>query len=265
MQVCLNLCRAVIIKANRQGKEHKVQRKGFTLIELLVVIAIIAILAAILFPVFAQAREKARAISCASNAKQVATAHLMYSQDYDESVNYYFSGWYDPATGTGGQWWWRLQPYIKNWGIFQCPSVSNSSMAIDPATGNFISDPGWGGFGYNYAHMSPCAVLCTPGIAPYKLAAYQRPAETIVFADGQGTCGTHDPSVASQTIGCTLHVNVNSPDECFGYPNNKLANRHSGGGNYAFLDGHVKWYRMEDVLGRRTVENNLFGHGFGPG
>jgi prepilin-type N-terminal cleavage/methylation domain-containing protein/prepilin-type processing-associated H-X9-DG protein len=245
-----------------------VKRNGFTLIELLVVIAIIAILAAILFPVFAQAREKARAISCLSNVKQIVLANAMYTQDYDESVNYYFSGWYDPATGTGGQWWWRLQPYIKGWGVFQCPSVGNSSMAIDPTTGNYVSDPGWGGYGYNYAHMSPCAVLCNPGTPPYKLATYQRPSDTIVMADAQGSCGeasltapNYASNVASQTIGCTLHL----PTGCFGYPFNKLSNRHNGGGSYGFLDGHAKWYRLEDMLGRNTVETNLFGHGFGPG
>jgi prepilin-type N-terminal cleavage/methylation domain-containing protein/prepilin-type processing-associated H-X9-DG protein len=252
------------------------QRKGFTLIELLVVIAIIAILAAILFPVFAQAREKARAISCVSNVKQLVTANMMYLQDYDESLNYYFSGWYDANTGTGGQWWWRLQPYIKNWGAFSCPSVKNNSEATRLSDGHYISDPGWGGYGYNYAHMSPCAVLCNPGRPPYKLAAYQRPSDTIVLADGQGSCGPADlnapnyaPGVASQTIGCTLHLpdadGDGRADGCYGYPFNKLANRHSGGGTYGFLDGHAKWYKLEDMLGRSTVQTNLFGHGFGPG
>jgi len=191
----------------------------------------------------------------------------MYSQDYDEAINYYFSGWYDPKTGTGGQWWWRLQPYIKNWGIFQCPTVKNDSMAIDPTTGRYIRDPGWGGFGYNYAHMSPCAVWCVPK-PPYFMAQYKEPARTTVFADAQGSCGPADlngsnyqPWIASQTIGCTLHL----PNGCWGYPFNKLSNRHSGGGHYAFLDGHVKWYRLEDALGRKKVEDNLFGHGFGPG
>ncbi|MCC6445735.1 MAG: prepilin-type N-terminal cleavage/methylation domain-containing protein [Armatimonadetes bacterium] len=238
------------------------RRHGFTLIELLVVIAIIAILAAILFPVFAQAREKARAISCLSNVKQIMNSNLMYIQDYDESLNLYFTGWYDPATGTGGQWWWRLQPYIKNWGIFQCPSVGNTSMAVDPVTGKYIGDPGWGGYGYNYSHMSPCAVLCNPGRAPYKLAAYAKPAETVVLADGQGTCGTHDPGVASQTIGCPMCLG--SPP-CTGYPHYKLANRHSGGGSYGFLDGHAKWYKLEAMEGLNKKANNLFGHGQGPG
>ena len=95
------------------------RKKGFTLIELLVVIAIIAILAAILFPVFAKARAQAEKISCASNLKQIGTAIMMYTQDFDESypsANY--NGMF--ATPTGQQWGWAYlwtmwQPYIKNW------------------------------------------------------------------------------------------------------------------------------------------------------
>src|SRR5690348_17111289 len=92
--------------------------RGFTLIELLVVIAIIAILAASLYPVFAQAREKARAISCLSNMKEVALGHLMYLQDYDEMLC--------PAAITNGGPYWPLMvlPYIKNTGVYSCPSTN---------------------------------------------------------------------------------------------------------------------------------------------
>src|ERR1700738_1075050 len=97
---------------------------GFTLIELLVVIAIIAILAAILFPVFAQAREKARSISCLSNMKQLGTAVTMYTQDYDETY----------PIGCPNTWWFDLwgntmQPYVKNVQIFRCPSDPNERQA----------------------------------------------------------------------------------------------------------------------------------------
>jgi prepilin-type N-terminal cleavage/methylation domain-containing protein len=113
-------------------------RRGFTLIELLVVIAIIAILAAILFPVFAQARAKARQASCLSNLKQVGTGSAMYTQDYDELVipewlNTQPDASDDPSLypGTCGSpadchdykrfWPYRIQPYIKNWGVTTCP------------------------------------------------------------------------------------------------------------------------------------------------
>src|ERR1041385_4762121 len=97
-------------------RSRNVGPRGFTLIELLVVIAIIAILAAILFPVFAQAREKARQASCLSNTKQLGLAYIQYVQDYDGNLPPAFSGWEGDADWHAGNWWWgqRLQPYIKS-------------------------------------------------------------------------------------------------------------------------------------------------------
>src|SRR5689334_2904246 len=103
-------------------KSRTARRCGaFTLIELLVVIAIIAILAAILFPVFAQAREKARAISCLSNLKQAGLAYAMYVQDYDETTPLQRSA--DTASGRP-YWYVLIQPYVKNWGLMLCPDRS---------------------------------------------------------------------------------------------------------------------------------------------
>src|SRR4051794_21082605 len=96
-------------------RRERMRRKGFTLIELLVVIAIIAILAAILFPVFAQAREKARQSQCLSNARQIALALTTYSQDYDEMLVMRYPG-------PNVSWKDSLEPYLKSADIYRCPS-----------------------------------------------------------------------------------------------------------------------------------------------
>ncbi len=104
----------------------RIKARGFTLIELLVVIAIIAILAAILFPVFAKAREAARKTSCLSNMKQLGTAFMMYTQDYDEK-------YCDRNGGVTGHWGYAIQPYVKNYGLFSCPSNPNNTQNVSGA------------------------------------------------------------------------------------------------------------------------------------
>src|SRR5690606_18060354 len=121
--------RCVIMQTNRDRTMlPKHRRNAFTLIELLVVIAIIAILASILFPVFARARENARRTSCASNLKQIGLAFLHYAQDYDERLPYhrYYSPPYNACAAGYAGWPTFVEPYVKNWQLFNCPSDSDT-------------------------------------------------------------------------------------------------------------------------------------------
>ena len=205
-------------------------RKGFTLIELLVVIAIIAILAAILFPVFARAREAARQSACQSNLKQLGTAWQMYAQDYDECVVPYSSS--GGSTGYAIRWNVELQPYIKNAGVMRCPSDSPNTI------------------GYTYNAEIARNVGAAP---PRSLASIQLPAQTPILADG---IGINDPTL-TQSLAFFIAGPVNTQGRYVndtanlagGWnmsnsgPGRIRPDRHNEGAVYAFGDGHVKFYR----------------------
>ena len=179
------------------------QRRGFTLIELLVVIAIIAILAAILFPVFAQAREKARQTTCTSNLKQIGTAFMMYVQDYDETYPPWTGMCPDPSLRWALRYMYPglVDPYIKNGANVQTGELKDvwacpSSKAGLGAVSNTYAYNFWTFGGYSTCMCLPNQAACTrdPGAfaqfassaynTPAPQAAIQFPAETIMLSDG---------------------------------------------------------------------------------
>jgi len=198
-------------------------RKGFTLIELLVVIAIIAILAAILFPVFARAREKARQASCLSNVKEMALGCQMYTQDYDDTiVPCYLS---PPCPAACNTWWEFLDPYVKNSQIWNCPSAV---MTCPPAATGY---PHACGSSIDYGMN---AELATYGNTARKLADVKYPAESIIMFDGDWTRSTTDYST---TNAWDMHYSY--------HPSRFIPDRHNGGANLAFMDGHAKFHTIK--------------------
>ena len=229
------------------------KRSAFTLIELLVVIAIIAILAAILFPVFARARENARRSSCQSNLKQIGLGVMQYVQDYDEKY---------PLTNTAGfsgegwaQWEYRIQPYVKSTQIFRCPSSSRGENFSDVSDGTTtIRLPTHFNYGAN---------------------------EFVISA---GTSGSQTPGGLSQaSIGATALLPMIT--DCSGLITNNVyrilnashngnwfdsstnntavieegAARHLGGSNIAYADGHVKFLQQGAIGPDPTRASQLDG------
>lgn len=235
----------MIIYTNLATKRQRIvaPRHAFTLIELLVVIAIIAILAAILFPVFATARERARSTSCLSNSKQLATAIHMYTQDYDEYLPMYVLL---NAASTKAEKGWQvsLMPYVKSTQAFVCPSASKPSTctvyACDPT---FVSDTllGSGSYGFNYIYLGNYALI--NGVrqgTPFNLAAIDKSAETICLTEISsyvGTSATYPPSLWGTAY--TVYGGQTYGDQ--------FATRHLEGNNVVFTDGHAKWLKKSMV------------------
>jgi len=201
-------------------------KRGFTLIELLVVIAIIAILAAILFPVFAKAREKARQSSCLSNVKQLAVAFQQYCQDYDEVTPLNMT--YVPIAGA--RWYYSMQPYMKSTQVMICPSDQNE---FGYAQGYF--------WGYDKLFTRAATNLWGGGIP---LAAIPYPAETHCFVESHGLySGGSAPNWTSGGLTLSGHgcCSMYSATNMWGY-SVMATDRHNGGMNVALCDGHAKWY-----------------------
>lgn len=217
------------------------QKRGFTLIELLVVIAIIAILAAILFPVFARTRENARRTSCLSNLKQLGLGILQYTQDYDEKLP-----GVRKLNAPTAYWGILIQPYVKSTQVFICPNGAPHSAT---STGEYSS------YGYNY-------ILGIDATTVVSLAAIANSAETVMIGDSWA----HLPA-PNDLLGYAILYSPNSSN-LSSYPSwwrkvqgsgpqyiGTLTQQHFNGANVAYADGHAKWSQLPGPL---TNDNTLW-------
>jgi len=236
--------------------------RGFTLIELLVVIAIIAILAAILFPVFTQARAKARQISCLSNVKNLSLAVLMYVDDYDGKFPLATPSY---ATGYNAvQWPCNMNKYVGAPEIFHCPADGNMSPSNGPCLSYFVegetclgvdADEYYSGYWSDLGGMFTCygrpeASIPEPGNTIMMGCAQLDPAVENI-SNGTGVWGIRDLTAWGRRIACNIAI------ICDAAPADKRDSGliiHNGGTNYGFADGHAKWMKIEKAY----YPSNLF-------
>ena len=252
----------------------KPNQRGFTLIELLVVIAIIAILAAILFPVFQSVREKARAISCLSNEKQQGLALVQYSQDYDEQLVPSWIGY--PTVGFPGSARWMdvIYPYVKSTGIFTDPDSYTKYVPVPAGSTVASNDPTSspvvayraenGGYALNTAYFAdttvnpptPISDSLLAGKNVRSLSSLADPAGTVWVVDFQNHADSFQcnwSTIAAQPPICTTA----SPRTlgCGGY----LAELHQGRVNTLFCDGHSKALTL-DYLTQKSATTGAYLH-----
>jgi prepilin-type N-terminal cleavage/methylation domain-containing protein/prepilin-type processing-associated H-X9-DG protein len=226
--------------------------RGFTLIELLVVIAIIALLAAILFPVFARARENARRSSCASNLKQIGIGVAQYTQDYDERLPFYDGNGLTGSeittfmTGTMPNPLQSIQPYIKSTQVYRCPSAPKATSPVSYVpSGLDDTSYSWNGVFNVWAGSSP-TYYSTGG---RKLSELGSPSEFVSFQEhyrrtSRLVIWPHPYSGVTPTTSFYLwHYQLATGEEA-------LSNIHFEGGNLLYVDGHVKWKNIESIRNR---------------
>jgi prepilin-type N-terminal cleavage/methylation domain-containing protein/prepilin-type processing-associated H-X9-DG protein len=262
---------------------RRIARRGFTLIELLVVIAIIAILAAILFPVFAQARAMARKASCQSNFKQAALATLMYAQDYDETMVPLMYGCCAYNANADYTWVELVKPYSKNFLMFNCPGDPNSSddtglaqLGLNQSSPQKQKEWAWGltaDIGYNYMHLSPfSSAHAVDGIGNdvdfkgVSLSDVTKPATCIMFVDSVWD----RTATGSPTGGGNWFVEAPSwwySGSAYWFGGWQFSNPvagmqygfcwpwHNETFNVAFADGHVKAMKVGGLLTAVNVTN----------
>lgn len=220
------------------------KRGGFTLIELLVVIAIIAILAAILFPVFAQAREKARQTQCMNNLKQMATGTLMYSQDYDENLPMAVYGPVPRPTGSGNCFFTLFDgifPYIKNLDILQCPSEPKA-LYLSAGFQTLLGAPTCNlpetiSYMFNYDIIPPGRTPLGQGDRPVSLAEIPQPAETTMNLEADiglsGSCNLMKRKMSDSGVSFPIPLRA----------------RHNEMIQVNYADGHAKATKGRKYLG----------------
>ncbi len=219
---------------------YRRDERGFTLIELLVVIAIIAILAAILFPVFAKAREKAYQTSCLSNLKQIALASRMYSSDYDGCLTPAVINFAWPQASY--TWPTLLYPYTRNADIFLCPVRDIGWFCCPPSFGTHCCGSGFppvivSSYAMNGSisgcFKEPESVDPNPHYSQISEGQVDSPADIIEFVDAEAAwVWPFDPDPRNGFADAILWDAANN------------SARHSGGSNCSFYDGHAKWYNM---------------------
>jgi prepilin-type N-terminal cleavage/methylation domain-containing protein/prepilin-type processing-associated H-X9-DG protein len=245
------------MKGHRAMQRKHALRRAFTLIELLVVIAIIAILAAILFPVFAQAREAARKATCISNTRQIGTALMLYAQDYDDTVvpnNNQVTG---SDSSTWRSWPDFLQPYIKNTKVFQCPSSFRSESAPKnqmKTYGGMLTSYVLNNFYYSDSGLGMIFEKANSnGRMPSTLATIEDSVGTVFCADGgdvdgnTGSEGTAQvPNVSPQSL------NLTASPPTFTTSQGDFIARHGGGLCVTFFDGHSKWMKLDEMMRKNS-------------
>ena len=251
---------------------RKLNKFGFTLIELLVVIAIIAILAAILFPVFAQVRSKARQTVCLSNTRQLGTALALYAQDYDETYPCGIQFYQGKRLWSGQGWAGECFPYLKNTAVFHCPDDSDLHSLS---------------FGYNYNLIDGAETHYLeddPALSGIALSQLNAPAKTIALFEVQDIfVNLSDPqegsannttdrhfsassngldnrlyalkewNTSSETQYATGYLGGRTPVEPTATQFLRPEGRHSGGANYLLADGHALWLRGDAVSAGRSA------------
>lgn len=211
--------------------QRGLRAQGFTLIELLVVIAILALLAAILFPVFAQAREKARQSACLSNARQVTQAILLYAQDYDEALPPVA---YEDDEQGDKEWPELIEPYVKNAGVFLCPSDGRSRR-----------------ISYGLSELAFVDLEDDPTTPPVYLAAFQTPSSTVMLGE-MGTRDDYQEQVPD------VFKMVEPSDDLDDDDDARPAARHHQRVSLGFIDGHVKAMRLGDFYINQTPLDRWF-------